>query len=76
MYAPNLLRAGRWIIGGSVFVTVAAILFEAAGQSSPLPAPVRANAYRPIELDHRRPYSRHFALADQKKKNRSASAPR
>lgn len=69
------LRVGRWIVGGTVFVAVATILFEAAGQSSPRPAPVRPNAYRRIELDDRDVKTAlNFALADQRKKNRSASA--
>jgi hypothetical protein len=74
MTAPVFLRAGRWIVGGSVFVVVAAILFEAAGQSSPLPVPVRRNAYRAIEIDSRDVrIALNFAVADQQKKNRSAS---
>ena len=75
MDATVLLRASRWIVGTGVFVAVAAILFEAAGQSSPLPVPVRPNAYRTIEIDNRDVKTAlKFALADQKKKNRSASA--
>jgi hypothetical protein len=74
MDAPAL-RAGRWIVGGVVFVAVATMMFEAAGQSSPRPVPIRPNAYRPIGIDHRDVRTAlSFALADQKKKNRSASA--
>ena len=72
---PEALRAGRWIVGGVVFLAVGTLLFEAAGQSSPLPVPVRANSYRPVAIDDREVKTAlHFALADQKKKNRSASA--
>ena len=71
----STLRTSRWIVGGVVFVAVATILFEAAGQSSPRPAPVRANAYRPVAIDDREVKTAlNFALADQKKKNRSDSA--
>jgi hypothetical protein len=74
MMRPSL-RIGRWIVGGGVFLAVGAILFEAAGQSSPRPAPVRANAYQPVAIDDRDVRTAlHFAIADQKKKNRSASA--
>jgi len=69
------LRVSRWIVGGVVFVGVAASLFEVAGQSSPRPAPVRANAYQPVALDDRDVQTAlNFALADQKKANRSEGA--
>ena len=72
---PVALRAGRWIVGGVVFLGVGAILFQVAGHSSALPVPVRANSYRPVSIDDREVRTAlHFALADQKKKNRSASA--
>lgn len=77
----NWLRTGRWIVGGAVFFAAATILFEAAGQSSVRPpshravAGVRANAYRTVATDdHDVRSALDFALADQKKKNRSASA--
>ena len=58
-----------------VFIGVATILFEGAGQSSPRPAPVRANSYRPVAVDDREVRTAvHFALADQQKKNRSDNA--
>ena len=58
-----------------MFVAAATVLFEAAGQSSPRPAPVRSNAYRPVALDNRDVRTAlNFALGDQKKKNRSDSA--
>ena len=58
-----------------MFVLVGAIMFEEAGQSSPRPVPVRPNAYQPVELDNRDVRTAlNFALADQKKKNRSAGA--
>ena len=38
----STLRTGRWIVGGVVFFAAATVLFEAAGQSSPRPAAVRA----------------------------------
>jgi hypothetical protein len=66
---------GRWIVGGVVFVAAATVLFEAVGQSSPRPAPVRSNAYRPVPIDDRDVYTAlNFALGDQRKKNRSDSA--
>ena len=69
------LRTGRWIVGGIVFVAAATVLFEAAGQSSARPSPVRANAYRPVEIDdHDVRTALKFALGDQKKKNRSDGA--
>lgn len=65
-------RTGRWIVGGIVFVAAATVLFEAAGQSSPRPAPVRSNAYRHVEIHDRDVRTAvNFALGDQKKKNRS-----
>ncbi len=71
----STLRVSRWIVGGVVFVGVATILFEAAGQSSPRPAPVRANAYRPVAIDDREVRTAlNFALANQKKTNRSEGA--
>jgi hypothetical protein len=74
MIEPSL-RVGRWIVGGVVFVAVGAILFEASGQSSPRPVVVRANAYQPVPIDDRDVRTAlHFAIADQKKKNRSAGA--
>ena len=85
---PSTLRTGRWIVGGAVFIAAATILFEAAGQSSPRPigrgpqlgnrvgvAGVRANVYRSVPTDNRDVKTAlNFALADQKKKNRSDSA--
>jgi hypothetical protein len=74
MIEPSL-RVSRWLVGGVVFVAVGAILFEAAGQSSPRPLPVRTNAYQPVAIDDRDVRTAlHFAIADQKKKNRSATA--
>jgi hypothetical protein len=80
---PNWRRTGRWIVGGSVFVVAATILFEAAGQSSVRPAShrtvagVRANAYRTVATDDSEVNTAlNFALADQKKKNRSDGAIR
>ena len=71
----STLRAGRWIVGGIVFLSAATFLFEAAGQSSPSPAPVRTNAYRAVPIDDRDiKTALNFALGDQKKKNRSESA--
>ena len=68
-------RTGRWIVGGAVFVAAATVLFETAGQSSPRPVPVRSNAYRHVSIDNRDVRTAlHFALGDQKKKNRSDSA--
>lgn len=58
-----------------MFLTAATILFEAAGQSSPSPVSMRANAYRTVALDDREVKTAlAFALADQKKKNRSEGA--
>jgi hypothetical protein len=87
---PNWLRTGRWIVGGAVFMAAATILFEAAGQSSVRPtslvqhrgsrvavavAGVRANTYRTVATDDRDVRTAlDFALADQRKKNRSDSA--
>ena len=69
------LRVSRWFVGGVVFVGVATILLEVAGQSSPRPAPVRANAYHPVALDDRDVRTAlSFALADQRKANRSERA--
>jgi len=71
----SALRTGRWIVGGVVFVAAATILFEAAGQSSPRPAAVRPNAYRAVATNDRDVKTAlNFALADQRKKNRSDSA--
>ncbi len=71
----STLRSGRWIVGGAAFVAAATILFEAAGQSSPRPAAVRPNAYRVMSTTDRDVKTAlNFALADQKKKNRSDSA--
>lgn len=68
-------RTGRWIVGIAAFVAAATILFEAAGQSSPRPAAVRPNAYRAVPIGDREVRTAlNFALADQKKKNRSDSA--
>jgi hypothetical protein len=68
-------RLSRWLVGGLVFVGVAAIFFEGAGQSSPRPAPVRANSYRTVAVDDREVRTAvHFAIADQHKKNRSENA--
>jgi hypothetical protein len=72
---PRLLRTGRWIVGGVGFVVAATILFEAAGQSSPRPAPVRPNDYRAMPVDDRGVrLALNFALAEQRKKNRSDGA--
>jgi hypothetical protein len=74
MESPQL-RVGRWVVGGVVFLGVATILFEAAGQSSARPAQLRGNAYRPVPIDDRDVRTAlNFALADQKRKNRSESA--
>ena len=68
-------RIGRWIVGGAAFLAAATVLFEAAGQSSPRPAPVRSNAYRHVAIDNRDVRTAvNFALGDQKRKNRSDSA--
>jgi hypothetical protein len=68
-------RLSRWIVGGLVFIGVAAILFEGAGQSSPRPAPVRANSYRTVAVDDREGRTAvHFAIVDQHRKNRSENA--
>ena len=73
MFEPTL--RGRWIVGGAVFVAVGTILFEVAGQSAPRPVPVRTNAYQPVAIDDRDVRTAlNFALADQRKTNRSASA--
>lgn len=68
-------RLSRWIAGGAVFLAAATVLFETAGQSSPRPAAVRPNTYRAVQIDE--PNVRtalDFAIADQKKKNRSDRA--
>jgi hypothetical protein len=71
----STLRAGRWIVGGVVFLAAATVLFETAGLSSPRPAVVPTNAYRPVPIDDRDVRTAlNFALGDQKKKNRSDSA--
>jgi hypothetical protein len=71
----STLRAGRWVVGALVFLGAATVLFEAAGQSSPSPAPVRPNAYRVVATDDREVRTAlNFALGDQRKKNRSHSA--
>jgi hypothetical protein len=71
----SILRLSRWIVGSAVFVAVAAILFEGAGQSSPRPASVRANSYRPVSIDDREVRTAlTFALADQQRKNRSGNS--
>jgi hypothetical protein len=71
----STLRTGRWIVGGTAFIAAATILFETAGQSSPRPVSVRPNAYRPVATDDREVKTAlNFALADQKKKNRSDGA--
>jgi hypothetical protein len=72
---PTALRVGRSIVGGVVFVAVATIVFEAVGQSSARPAPLRPNAYRAVAIDDSDVTNAlNFALADQKKKNRSGNA--
>ena len=72
---PGQLRVGRWIAGGVAFIAVATILFEAVGQSSPRPAPVRANFYRPAAFDDREVKTAlSFAMADRQKKSRSQNA--
>jgi hypothetical protein len=72
---PRALRTWRWIVGGVAFIVAATILFEAAGQSSPRPVAVRPNVYRAISVDDRDVKTAlNFALADQRKKNRSESA--
>src|SRR5688572_32708209 len=71
----STLRTGRWIVGGVVFLAAATVLFEAAGQSSPRPAPAPPNAYRAVAIDDREVRTAlNFALGDQKKKNRSNNA--
>lgn len=71
----SMLRTGRWIVGGAAFLIAATILFEAAGQSSPRPVAVRPNAYRTVPSDDREVKTAlHFALADQRKKNRSSNS--
>jgi hypothetical protein len=61
--------------GTAMFVAAATVLFEAPGQSSPRPAAVRQNAYRPVATDDRDVKTAlNVALGDQKKKNRSDSA--
>lgn len=69
------LRTGRWVVGALVFLAAATILFEAAGQSSPRPPAVRANAYQAVPFEDRDVKTAlTFALADQARKNRSAGA--
>lgn len=69
------LRAGRWILGGVVFLAAATILFEAAGQPSPRPAPPIGNGYRQVAADNQDVRKAlEFALNDQKRKNRSDNA--
>jgi hypothetical protein len=71
----STLRLSRWIVGGVVFIAVATVLFEGAGQSSPRPVSVRPNSYRPVAVDDREVKTAvHFALADQQKKNRSGNS--
>ena len=73
----NALRTVRWIVGGAVFVAAATVLFETAGQSSPRPVTVRPNAYQPVPAGDRTVTAAiDFALADQKKKNRSGGTIR
>jgi hypothetical protein len=73
--SASKLRAARPLVGGAVFLLGATILFESAGQSSPRPAPVQTNAYRPVAIDDGDVRTAlDFALADQKRKNRSESA--
>lgn len=68
-------RAGRWIVGGVVFIAAATVLFEAAGQSAPRPPAVRTNAYRTVATDDREVRTAlNFALGDQRRKNRSNNA--
>jgi hypothetical protein len=71
----SALRTVRWIVGGLVFVAAATVLFEVSGQSSPRSLPVPPNAYRAVPTDDRDVRTAlNFALGDQRKKNRSASA--
>ena len=71
----QMLRTSRWIVGGAVFLVAATIFFEAAGQSSPRPTGMRANGYRVVATDDREVKTAlAFALADQKRKNRSEGA--
>ena len=68
-------RIGRWMLEAVVLVAVAAVLFEASGQSSTRPAPVRANAYSPVDINDRDVRTAlNFALATQKKINRNPEA--
>jgi hypothetical protein len=68
-------RIGRWVVGAVAFMAVATALFEGAVQSSPRPPAVRANGYRAVAIDdHDVRIALNFALADQKKKNRSENA--
>jgi hypothetical protein len=68
-------RIGRWMIEAVVLVAIAAVLFEASGQSSTRPAPVRANAYSPIDINDRDVRTAlNFAMATQKKINRNPEA--
>ena len=68
-------RVGRWIIEGVLLVGVAAVLFEASGQSSTRPAPVRSNVYSPVDINDRDVRTAlNFALATQKKINRNPEA--
>ena len=73
MEAP-VIRIGAWVAGG-VVIAAATIVFVSAGQSSPRPAAVRANAYQAVAVDdHDVRAALDFALADQRRKNRSESA--
>jgi len=75
LMTASILRASRWITGVAAFLAAAIVLFEAVGQSSPRPAPVRANDYRSVAIDDREVRTAlNFALADQTKKNRSDGA--
>ena len=69
------LRTSRWIVGGVAFVAAATIFFEAPGQSSPRPVGVRPNAYQVVAPGNRDVKAAlDFAIAEQKKKNRSDGA--
>ncbi len=72
-------RTGRWILGSVVFVAAASMLFEAAGQSLPLPRPRAtaaagvAQAYQPVSIEDSGVKSAlQVALSDQKSNNRAA----
>ena len=65
-------RIGRWMLSSVVFVATVGILFEAAGQTSPRPAPV-VRGYEPIATAHADVQrALQIALNDQKSKNRAA----